>query len=247
MWSAASSATATGDLRCPGCRSSRILHYPASRHSGRSVLGCRSCGLRSWAERSTYSHNLDDPHGALTFDYDGYVSSKREGAAQDGWRDTLAVLTSELAGRPGLSLFDVGAGDGEFLSVARAAGFAVGGNELHAGAIELAEQRYGISLQLGEIGELGLRDAYDALTMWCVMAHVEHVDDLLADAYRALKPGGIMFLQTPRWSSADRAALGPASHQRPRESDRGSPGGQPSLAAAHDTKYRGLARPAWIR
>lgn len=192
---------------CPGCGSDRVHHYPASRRSHRSVLGCRSCGLRSWAERSTYSHDLEDPGGALTFDYDGYVQGKREGTAQEGWHEALELLAGALAGRPGLNLFDVGAGDGEFLALAREAGFAVSGNELHAGAVQLAADRYGVDLLLGELGELGLSDAYDALTMWCVLAHVEDVDDLLAHSLRALKPGGLLFLQTPRWSSVDRLAL----------------------------------------
>jgi len=192
---------------CPACDSPRVHLYPTSRTSQRSVLGCRACGLRAWAERSTFAHDLEDPAGGLTFDYDGYVGSKREGTAQEGWAEALTMLGQVLAERPDRSLFDVGAGDGEFLALAREAGFAVGGNELHAGAVDLALERYGVELQLGELGDLGLEDAYDALTMWCVLAHVEDVDQLLQDSLRALKPGGILFLQTPRWTRADRLAL----------------------------------------
>jgi 2-polyprenyl-3-methyl-5-hydroxy-6-metoxy-1,4-benzoquinol methylase len=192
---------------CPGCSSPRVRHYPASRATRRSVLGCRDCGLRAWAERSTYRHEPDDPGGSRTFDYEGYVAAKREGAAQQGWREAIDLLREELAGRPGLNLFDVGAGDGEFLALAREAGFAVGGNEVHSGAVDLAKTRYDVDLQLGELGELGLKDAYDAVTMWCVLAHVEDIDALLQDSLRTLKPGGILFLQTPRWSSVDKLAL----------------------------------------
>jgi len=192
---------------CPACDSTRVQLYPASRATQRSVLGCRACGLRAWAERSAYSHDPADPGGALTFDYDGYVGSKRVGAVQRGWTEALEVLGQDLAGRPDLSLFDVGAGDGEFLALARQAGFAVSGNELHAGAVELARQRHAVELRLGELGELGLVEAYDAVTMWCVLAHVEDVGQLLEDSWHALKPGGILFLQTPRWTRADRMAL----------------------------------------
>jgi 2-polyprenyl-3-methyl-5-hydroxy-6-metoxy-1,4-benzoquinol methylase len=183
------------------------VHYPASRQTQRSVIGCRACGLRAWAERSTYSHDMDDPAGALTFDYEGYVQAKREGAMEDAWADAITMLARELAGRPGLNLFDVGAGDGKFLDLARQHGFAVGGNELHAGAVELAKSRYDVDLLLGELNELGLENAYDALTMWCVLAHVEHVDALVEDCFRLLKPGGLMYLQTPRWTVVDRMAL----------------------------------------
>jgi 2-polyprenyl-3-methyl-5-hydroxy-6-metoxy-1,4-benzoquinol methylase len=150
---------------------------------------------------------MEDPGGALVFDYEGYVQGKREGTAQQGWREALDLLRDELDGRPDLNLFDVGAGDGEFLALAREVGFAVNGNELHAGAIEMARTTYDVELFLGELHELGLEDAYDALTMWCVLAHVEDVDTLLEASLRTLKPGGIMFLQTPRWSAADKLAL----------------------------------------
>ncbi|RNL66085.1 class I SAM-dependent methyltransferase [Nocardioides marmoriginsengisoli] len=192
---------------CPACLSDDVVLYPPSRKTGRRVLGCRVCGLRAWAERSTYSHDMEDPAGALTFDYEGYVQAKREGAMEDAWDDALAMLAELLAGRPDLNLFDVGAGDGKFLDLARKNGFGVGGNELHAGAVELAKSRYDVDLLLGELPELALENAYDALTMWCVLAHVEDVDSLVDDCFKLLKPGGLMYLQTPRWTVVDRMAL----------------------------------------
>ncbi|MCW2856672.1 MAG: hypothetical protein JWR52_2287 [Marmoricola sp.] len=193
---------------CAACGSAQLVHHRASRRTGRSVLSCRACGLRAWAERATFRHDLEDPAGALTFDYDGYVNGKREGTAQSAWQEALDILAGELAGRPGLNLFDVGAGDGEFLDLARQRGFSVSGNELHAGAVDIARSRYGVDLMLGELRDLGLADAYDAVTMWCVLAHVEDVDELLTDSFRLLKPGGILYLQTPRWTRADGLALG---------------------------------------
>ena len=198
---------ATGVRSCPACLSNDVVLFPASRKTGRRVLGCRACGLRAWAERSTYSHDMEDPAGALTFDYEGYVQAKREGAMEDAWDDAIKMLGELLAGRPDLNLFDVGAGDGKFLDLARKNGFGVGGNELHAGAVELAKSRYDVDLMLGELPELGLENAYDALTMWCVLAHVEDVDSLVEDCFKLLKPGGLMYLQTPRWTVVDRMAL----------------------------------------
>ncbi|MCW2786453.1 MAG: hypothetical protein JWP74_2970 [Marmoricola sp.] len=192
---------------CSACGSDHVVQHRASRKTGRSVLSCRACGLHAWAERSTYAHDLEDPHGALTFDYDGYVNGKREGAAQLAWHQTLGLLAEELSGHPDPSLFDVGAGDGEFLALARDHGFRVSGNELHAGAIDLARTRYGVDLVLGELGDLDLSEEYDAVTMWCVLAHVEEVDELIHDCFRLLRPGGVLYLQTPRWTTADGLAL----------------------------------------
>lgn len=201
---------------CAACGSVEVTRHRASRQTGRSVVACRVCGLHAWAERSTYQHDPADPDGALVFAYDGYVNGKRAGAAHDAWTEALTVLADELSGRPDLNLFDIGAGDGGFLDLARRSGFAVSGSELHPGAVELAQGRHGVDLLLGELREFGLENAYDAVTMWCVLAHVEQVDELLEDCFRLLKPGGIMFLQTPRWTLADKVALGAMSASRGR-------------------------------
>jgi ubiquinone/menaquinone biosynthesis C-methylase UbiE len=54
-------------------------------------------------------------------------------------------------------------------------------------------------------------ESYDALTMWCVLAHVPDPMAFLADAYRVLKPGGVMFMRTPRWCSVDKFGF-PMAH-----------------------------------
>jgi SAM-dependent methyltransferase len=61
---------------------------------------------------------------------------------------------------------------------------------------------------MGDLTTLPGENLYDAVTMWCVLAHVTDPDTLLRDALRVLKPGGILFLQTPRWSVMDAVALG---------------------------------------
>lgn len=199
-------------LRCPGCGSARLIHYPVSRKTGRSVLGCRSCGLRSWAERSefvnpTYGVEAETDERDLGTEYSGYADSKRVETVETAWKGTLERLRSLTSSTERPRLYDVGAGDGAFLKLAESHGFAVAGNEVHAGAARLAQNRYGFDLEVGDLSELDLQPVHDALTMWCVLVHTEDVDVTLENCNKLLKPGGTLFLQTPHWTAADALAL----------------------------------------
>lgn len=134
-----------------------------------------------------------------------FVSRKRDSAGPIAWEQALDRIEEHLAGTG--RLFDVGAGDGGFLDTARQHGFTVGGSELQESAGLLAKERHGIELELGNLDRLGHHEDQDAVTMWCVLAHTPDADTLLRSAHGMLRPGGVLFLQTPRWTSADTAAL----------------------------------------
>ena len=145
----------------------------------------------------------------MTYDraiYESYVNAKREDSLDRDYRSALQRI-DELIESGGRALFDLGAGAGEFLILAREFGFEPHGNELAAGAIEMARDNAAIELHVGELDTIDGENLYDAVTMWCVLAHVVDPDELFRQTLRILKPGGILFLQTPRWSAMDRAAL----------------------------------------
>lgn len=190
---------------CPACGSGHVSLLPPSQVTGNQVIRCRMCGLRALTDRSGLQLNPEAGDDA-DYDYAAYVGVMRESATVSDRERVLARLEEMTRGRPGRSLFDLGAGDGLFCDHARRFGFEVAGNELSVEAVELAKERYDVPLALGTLDELALEDAHDVLTMWCVLAHVEDVDGLLSDAHRLLKPGGVMYLQTPRFSAVDHAA-----------------------------------------
>jgi 2-polyprenyl-3-methyl-5-hydroxy-6-metoxy-1,4-benzoquinol methylase/predicted RNA-binding Zn-ribbon protein involved in translation (DUF1610 family) len=207
----ASVTNAATDARvCPGCGSASVIHYPASRATGRSVLGCKSCGLRAWAERSefetpSFSEEVETEEGDLDAEY-SFADAKRVETVESAWIDTLGRLR-DMSTSSSPRLYDVGAGDGAFLKLAESYGFEVNGNEIHAGAANLAAERHGYQLQIGDLSELELEPINDALTMWCVMVHTDDVDETLRNCHALLKPGGTMFLQTPHWTTVDAMAL----------------------------------------
>jgi len=198
-------SVATGErLRCPACLATSPRLGATSHRTGSVVAACPACGSH-WLTNPPTAVELVDKYDFDRDAYSAYVQAKRIGTLELAYHQTLRRLT-ELIESGGRDLFDVGAGAGEFLELARGHGFTPYGNELAPGAIELAEEQTGIKLHEGDLSTIEGENLYDAVTMWCVLAHVPDPDDLLSQILRVLKPGGVLFLQTPRWSGMDTTA-----------------------------------------
>lgn len=193
---------------CPACHADAPRLYPPSRRTGRLNFRCRSCGTAGWAERDD---TVLDPVGLDVISVEErakWFALKRTDVVRGRWDAVLDRLDERLGGLAGRSLYDVGAGDGHFLAVARERGMTVGGNELLAAAVEIARDEYDVSLDLGDLTRLAGAGQHDAVTMWCVLAHVPHLRETLAATFDRLTPGGVLYLQTPHLCAVDRFALG---------------------------------------
>lgn len=199
--------------RCEACLSDSLRRHKASQKTGNVIIECRSCGLHALADRPA----MDTLTTMLDMDRDRYatwVGTTRTHTIEASHREVLARLSELIGPVENRSLFDVGAGDGGFLALARDSGFQPTGNDLAQGAIDLARESHGIDLMLGDLAVLDDPGLHDVVTMWCVLAHVPDGETLLRDALRVLRPGGILYLQTPRWSAMDR--MGMAAHDATR-------------------------------
>ncbi len=197
------------DPRCEACLSSTVKHHPKSRRSGSVIYQCPTCGLRGLSTRPLMEDLADF---ATTYDrdkYAGWVDITRAGQVDADHAEVLERIDQLVGPRDDRSLFDVGAGAGSFLSMARDAGFRPAGNDLSNGAVDLAKES-GIELLLGDLAEIDDPGEHDVVTLWCVLAHVPDGATLMRDVLKVLKPGGLMYLQTPRWSAMD--SLGMAAH-----------------------------------
>lgn len=105
-------------------------------------------------------------------------------------------------------LLDVGCGNGNYLEFALRAGWQVRGLDFDEKATAAARAR-GLDVDQGTIKLLsGEHACYDRITLSHILEHVYDPWDLLADCYRLLKPGGVLWLETPNIDSNGRAAFG---------------------------------------
>ena len=197
-------------MRCPACTSTRTWQGPPSHRNDRVVAGCRDCGAHFIPE------DAPEPTPVITSDeissefVSDWVGNKREGVGPEAWQESLAWLRDAVESngrRP--QVYDVGACAGEFLAVARDEfGFEVFGNEILESSLPIAKELSGVDLELGDLSALGHENDFDAATLWCVLAHVTDGEQLMRDVFRLLRPGGVVYLQTPHRTIADRAGNG---------------------------------------
>ncbi|MQM37970.1 Ubiquinone biosynthesis O-methyltransferase [wastewater metagenome] len=113
----------------------------------------------------------------------------------------------------GQRLLDVGCGNGAFLRRAASAGWQVAGVDPDPKAVEVVCQA-GLEVRQGGIEAFDdAGEAFDVITMSHIIEHVHDPAGLLQRAHALLKPGGILYIETPNIEAY--------GHQRFRESWRG--------------------------
>lgn len=123
-----------------------------------------------------------------------------------------ALMDSELrhlpCPSPGARVLDVGCGDGAFLEWARTAGWTGVGIDFDPSAVASAQSR-GLDVRCGSIDSLRDEGAsFDAITLSHVLEHVHDPANLLRQAGALLKPGGLLWIDTPNLASIGHAVFG---------------------------------------
>ncbi|MGB9880922.1 MAG: methyltransferase domain-containing protein [Anaerolineae bacterium] len=111
------------------------------------------------------------------------------------WQERLRRIRRYTKGG---KLLEVGAAQGQFLAVAREAGYEVSGVEPLASSCALASKLYGVNVLPVTLEEARLPDAeFDVICMFHVIEHVSSPSGLVHEANRVLKPNGILVIEFP--------------------------------------------------
>jgi len=98
------------------------------------------------------------------------------------------------------SILDIGAGTGDFLSVAKENGWHTIGVEPSEKAKAIAKSK-GVSF-VGDPNELDSH-SFDVISMWHVLEHVPNLENQIKELKRLLKPNGTLLIAVPNFKSFD--------------------------------------------
>ena len=98
------------------------------------------------------------------------------------------------------NILDIGAGTGDFLTVAKKNNWNVSGIEPNTSAIELAQKK---GVALDQTTSIFKDNEFDVITMWHVLEHVPDLDQQIKEIKRILKKGGYAFIAVPNFKSYD--------------------------------------------
>ena len=117
-------------------------------------------------------------------------------------RETLDIAFRYLPKpTPGQRLLDIGCGNGDFLIHAQEAGWQVCGLEPDPKAAATTRER-GLEVLVGTVDLLASESScFDAITLSHVIEHVHEPRQLLQAVHRLLKPGGMVYIETPNIKS----------------------------------------------
>ena len=107
-------------------------------------------------------------------------------------------------------LLDVGFGAGEFLRRMASAGWAVEGIDPDPTAVDRAREA-GLEVRRGTVDDDATpAGRYDAVTLSHSIEHVHDPVSVLAACFRALRPGGVIWISTPNFAAQGNRDFGPS-------------------------------------
>lgn len=192
-----------------GCTEREALHLGLDLWKGENgffIVQCRKCGLvytdprpTSEAIGSWYPDNYAPFEGMFEKSLVDRVKDKlisRDVRNMRGYRDRNTV-------------FEVGCGNADFLAALRDDRWFVAGVDMSQQAVEIAEKKHGLIIGKGSLLDTHY---YDGFFDMIIMKHVlEHVHDPMAnlkEAFRILRPGGVLFIWAPNFGSIEDKVFG---------------------------------------
>ena len=188
-------------FRCRLCNAHRahsILVRDAKAGGPLPIAFCERCALVQQAAlpdpeslRDYYAHSYRQ-------DYKGVHTPKLKHVHRAGLTalSRLAFLRESGMLSPGMRLLDIGAGGGEFVYLARRAGFAAEGIEPHVGYSEFAGAEYGVQISTMALDELDCAST-EVVTLFHVFEHLADPLAAMRRIHEVLVADGLLFIEVP--------------------------------------------------
>lgn len=166
------------------------------------LVACASCGLqyvnprlRSDLILEGYSEGSDEV----------FVSQAK--GREKTFDKALNLIENFAPGRG--HLLDIGTAAGSFLHVAAERGWKVSGCEPNKWLCEWGQKNYGLDIRPGtHFDQRYPNQAFDVVTVWDVLEHVDDPKAFLLECQRILKPGGLLVVNYPDIGSWMAKAMG---------------------------------------
>jgi 2-polyprenyl-3-methyl-5-hydroxy-6-metoxy-1,4-benzoquinol methylase len=135
----------------------------------------------------------------LTESEASYIESQLQ-ANLNKFGNQVEILGSHLP-LAGLKVLDIGCGGGLFLSLLKDQGAQVTGIELSDSRAHYARTKHALEIYKipieSDFWQKGQAGAFDAVTLWDVIEHVNYPFQTLQCAANVLRPGGFLLIDTP--------------------------------------------------
>ncbi|GBF42874.1 methylase/methyltransferase [Leptospira ellinghausenii] len=162
--------------------------------NGTPILECQNCG-------HVYSSYEQEEH------YEGYWDGAEQTYDLEWWdnahRAVYADFIKTYLGESKGNLLDVGCGLGFFVKavLTKKPGWTAVGYEISKQAVKFANEQNGMkTVYAGLVQDSKLpKESFDIITLWDVIEHIPKPHSLLTYLHGLLKPGGVLFLQTPNF------------------------------------------------
>ena len=149
-----------------------------------------------------------------------------------------AKLIKHTSGLSKGSLLDIGTGTGYFGNAMKERGWRVKAIEKNAKARAFAKEHFDLDVDAEDALGMYADASFDAITLWHVMEHLEHLDETWERLAALLKERGVLIVAVPNVSSYDAKKYGAwwAAYDVPRHLWHFSPSTMQQFGAKHGFK-----------
>ncbi|MDX1961292.1 MAG: class I SAM-dependent methyltransferase [Leptospiraceae bacterium] len=159
------------------------------------ILKCSDCDhVFSSYEQEEHYDGYWGEEGAESFDLEWWDLAHR-----DIYDEFIKTHLKQDSG----TLLDVGCGLGFFVKTVqeKKRGWNAIGYEMSPNAVKFAKEKNGLStVHSGMVQNSGIaKESIDFITLWDVIEHIPKPQPLLEYLHNILKPGGVLFMQTPNF------------------------------------------------